>query len=205
MRMYSNKKRGITFVELMIVIVIIIILASIVNFFFQRTLRSFHQGQYKYIVDSEAQLLIENLKRDLAMSCKLENGTDYLLEPIFHFDTAKNEWSWYRFDEYENGEPKAKSIKYTFDEDKLTVKREFEGSKPRVWEGVEFFKLHYYGLLPQHRYFYNIQLEIKIGKDIASKKSETLRLTTSVESKYENHLVNFPGWMKNESSTITDE
>jgi|GEM_PF-5860423 len=204
MRMFSNRKKGVTLVELMIVIVLVIVVASIANFFFQRTLRSFHQGQYKFIVDSEAQLLIENLKRDLAMSCKLETGADYLTEPIFHFDPSKNEWSWYRFSEYESGEPKAKSVVYVFDEDEFTVTRKFEGSRERVWEGVEFFKLHYYGLLPQHRYFYNIQLEIKIGEDVAGKKSETLRLTTSVESKYENHLVNFPGWMKNESSTITD-
>jgi len=203
----SGTKKAFTLIEMLIVVAIISLIAGIFYFFLQRTNRTFYQNQLKYIIDSEAQLLIEYVKRDLSMSCKNESVSNYLTESIIDHNKSGNteSWNFYRFNDYKDGKPLIKKVKYIYDSEKFKVIREFEGQKDIEWVDVVNFYITYYGLLPHHRYFYNIQLEIKMGEEGASKKSEVFRIATSVESKYENHLVNFPGWLKNPNSLTVEE
>lgn len=196
------KIKGFSLVELMIVVAIIGLVLFVVMSIFQRTNKSFYQGQLKFIADSEAQLLIEYIKRDLSMACKLENSSSHLKDSVVKWDEAKKEWEFYKFDQYIDGKPETNKIKYKYDVDAHTVTRFYDGNPMRVWQGVTYFFIHYYGLLPQHRFFYNINLEITVGEENPTAKSESLFIVTSVESKYENTLVNFPGWLKNTSSVI---
>lgn len=201
MQMFKIKK-GFTLVEIMIAISILALVGIGAMNFFQSTTRSFYQGQLKYIADSETQILIEYVKRDLAMACRLESDAKYLTESIIKTEDngEKKTWSFEKFDEYIDGVPKVKQVKYTHDANLKRVTREYEGRNPKHWDDIETFYVNYYGLLPHHRYFYNIQVEVKVGDDAGPRKSEIFRVQTSVESKYENHLVNFPGWLKNPNS-----
>ncbi|MGM0607977.1 MAG: PilW family protein [Candidatus Muiribacteriota bacterium] len=201
-----NSKKGFTLVELMIVVAIFGLVGIIILNIFQRTQRTFYQGQLKNIVESEAQLLIENLKRDLAMSCRLEADGNKLVDSILDIqDTSDGKTvSFSRFIKYESGVPVSKKVSYIYNSDNNTVTRHFEGESSRTWEGVESFTLHYYGLLPHQRYFYNIQALFRVGHDTGKLRSEKMMIATSVESRYENNLVNFPGWIRNPNSYISE-
>ena len=203
----SDTRKAFTLVEMMMVVAVISLIAGVFYFFLQRTNRTFYQNQLKYIIDSEAQLLVEYVKRDLSMSCKNESASNYLTESIIDHSESGDikTWDFYKFHKYEDGKPLIKKVRYTYDSEDLTVVRELEGEKDIEWNDVVNFYITYYGLLPHHRYFYNIQLEISMGEEGASKKSEVFRIATSVESKYENHLVNFPGWLKNPNSVTVED
>ncbi|MFA7577642.1 MAG: type II secretion system protein [Candidatus Muiribacteriota bacterium] len=199
-----NIKKGFTLIEIMIVVAIFALVGIVLMNIFQQTNRTFYQGQLKNIVDSEAQLLIENLKRDLSMSCKIETSANYRTESILNVRdiSGGKEVIFGKFHSYEKGKPIAKKVKYTYDSNTKTVTREYDNERPRIWEGIESFTLHYYELLPHHRKFYNIQVLFEIGHEVGKLKKEKIMFATSVESRYENHLVNFPGWIKNPDSVI---
>jgi hypothetical protein len=136
----------------------------------------------------------------------VETDEHYLTEQIIHYsgNSSGGTWTFQKFEEYVDGTPKSVEIEYDFDADNMTLTRSVKGKVMKQWEGVTWFFIRYYGLLPQHRYFYRIELELVAGEDGITKEQERFMLVTSVESRYENTLVNFAGWIVNPASKIEE-
>lgn len=204
--MQMLKSKAFTLVEIIIAIAIASAVGLLIIIFLQNATKGYYQSHLKFIADSEAQLLIEYCKRDLSTSCKIETDDDYITKPMLKVTKQGDGgiWEFFKFDRFENGKPKAVKVRYIYDADSAIFKREVGGKVVRVWNGITYFLVKYYGLMPHHRYFYQINLEVTVGEDGITKKSERFRIVTSVESKYENNLVSFAGWLKNPSSQISE-
>ncbi len=189
----GRARRGFTIVEVVIAGAMMALVIGVGYKFFASSQRSFTQGQFKYRVQHEAQKLIEWVKLDLLHSCKAK-----LDDPILVVDG--DTYSFLKFTELveDDKNPVPAKVTYTFDPAKKQVTRRTEGAGGGLivaGKDIQAFRIVPYYL--NTRYYFRIEVTASVDVAETGAYGERVELRTSVESRFENNLVNHVGWVDN--------
>jgi len=188
-----GNRRAFTIVEVIVAGAMMALVIGVGYKFFVSSQRSFTQGQFKYRVQHEAQKLIEYVKLDLLHSCKAK-----LDDPVLVVDG--DTYTFLKFTEVidDDKNPVPAKVTYAFDKAKKTVTRKSEGAGEGLivaGKDIQAFRI-----LPYHlnsRYYFRVEVSAAVDVAETGAYGERVELRTSVESRFENNLVNHVGWVDN--------
>lgn len=189
----ARARRGFSIVEVIVAGAMMALVIGVGYKFIVSSSRSFSQGQFKYRVQHEAQKVIEYVKLDLLHSCKVK-----LDDPLLVGDGTS--WSFLKFtDLVENdARPVPAKVTYEFDKAAGTVARVAEGAGAgRIVVGKD---IKNFAILPYYlneRYYFRVEVTAAVDVAETGAYGETVELRTSVESRFENNLMNHVGWIDN--------
>jgi hypothetical protein len=166
--------------------------------FFISSQRSFQQGEAKYKIQHEAQMVVEQLKVDLLHAGKREISDPTIVG-------SGNSWSFLRFyDVWDSTHPILTKVTYNYSPSAKTVTRIVADGPDKgtreVGEGITEFNLMPYFL--NGRYYFRVEVAAKVDKSATTSYDMEVILKTSIESRYENNLLLQAGWINNPQTVV---